>query len=380
MSDQDAFERIVAAVQEAMLDDVLWPAASALIDEAVGTVGNALVVSGGPAAEAPPHFVGIYKRGERHAEWEREWLAVYQPGNECVPRFLQLPDRHLVRLADLYTAEELQTSRAYNEGLRRIGGQQGVIARLDGPAGSTIAWATGDPVIRGGWAAAQHMLMKGLLPHIRQFVRVRQALATTSARGAALHELLDSRGLGVLYLDRGGQIIEANERAAALLRQGNGEVSGWEGLSVGVPAERARLVRLVAAALAPTSGPAVSGSMRLHRRTSPTVLVVHVTPVARPAADLGGRAVAALMLLVAPDWPAGLEPAVVAEVLGLTSSESEVAVGLTAGRTVTEIAQATGRTVGAVHWHLRQIYRKHHIHRQAELVRLVLDVTAFARR
>ncbi len=378
MSDQDAFERIVATVQEATLDDALWPAASALIDEAVGTVGNALVVSGGPAAESPPHFVGIYKRGERHAEWEREWLAVYQPGNECVPRFLQLPDRHLVRLADLYTAEELQTSRAYNEGLRRIGGQQGVIARLDGPAGSTIAWATGDPVTRGGWAAAQHALMKGLLPHIRQFVRVRQALVTATAPGAALSGLLDSQGIGVLYLDRDGQIIEANERAAALLRQGNGEASGWERLSIGVPAERARLARLVAGALAPTSGPAVSGSMRLQRLSAP--LVVHVTPVARPAADLGVRAVAALMLLVEPDWTAGLEPAVVAEVLGLTPGESEVAVGVTAGRTVTEIAQATGRTVGAVHWHLRQIYRKHHIHRQAELVRLVLAVTALARR
>ena len=40
MSDQDAFERILASLYDAMLDDAEWPATSALIDEACGTVGN----------------------------------------------------------------------------------------------------------------------------------------------------------------------------------------------------------------------------------------------------------------------------------------------------------------------------------------------------
>ena len=32
MSDQDAFERILASLYDAMLDDTRWPGASALID------------------------------------------------------------------------------------------------------------------------------------------------------------------------------------------------------------------------------------------------------------------------------------------------------------------------------------------------------------
>ena len=48
MSDQDAFERILASLYDAMLDDAEWPATSALIDEACGTVGNALLVGKGP--------------------------------------------------------------------------------------------------------------------------------------------------------------------------------------------------------------------------------------------------------------------------------------------------------------------------------------------
>ncbi len=47
MSGQDAFERTLAAIYDAMLDDARWPAASALIDEACGITGNDLLVGGG---------------------------------------------------------------------------------------------------------------------------------------------------------------------------------------------------------------------------------------------------------------------------------------------------------------------------------------------
>ena len=63
-----------------------------------------------------------------------------------------------------------------------------------------------------------------------------------------------------------------------------------------------------------------------------------------------------------------------ATVLGLTKGESRVAVSLTAGKSVRDIAEATGRTERAIHRHLQQIYRKHSISQQADLVRLVLSL------
>ncbi len=91
-----------------MLDDILGSTTSVLIDEACGTVGNALVVGEGPPDDIQTHFVGIYKRGQRYEDLEREWLEVYHPSNECVPRFRQLPDSQIVFAPDLYTAEELK--------------------------------------------------------------------------------------------------------------------------------------------------------------------------------------------------------------------------------------------------------------------------------
>ena len=377
MSDQDAFERTLAALHGAMLDDSQWPATSALIDEACGMQGNALLVRTGPQDNARVLFVGLYYRGERREDWEREYLGVYHPIDERVPRLMQLPDSRLVRIADLYTEQELQTSLAYNEGLSRGGAQEGVNVRLDGPDGSHISWVTADPVSPDGWESSQLTLLKALLPHLRQFVRVRQTLVKAEALGASVAELLDTPRVGVIHLDRDGRVVEANDRARALLRHGDG-LSDRDGvLSTRVPADRARLVRLVAGAL-PTSGAvAVSGSMLLHRVSTRPPFVVHVRPVRVRQLDFGARYVAALVLITEPGHESRIDPALVAKTLGLTPVESQMAVWLAEGQTVREIAGATGRTAGSVYWHLNRIYRKQGLSRQTDLVRRVLSVAAF---
>ena len=67
-------------------------------------------------------------------------------------------------------------------------------------------------------------------------------------------------------------------------------------------------------------------------------------------------------------------PDLVASALGLTRAESQVAVWLAEGRSVREMAEATGHTRDAVYWHLKQIYQKLPVSRQADLVRLVLSL------
>ena len=86
MSDKDAFERIMASLHDAMLDDSRWPAASALIDEACGLSGNRLMVGGGPKDDVRVRFVGGNLRGQRREDLEREYLEDYHPTDERIPR------------------------------------------------------------------------------------------------------------------------------------------------------------------------------------------------------------------------------------------------------------------------------------------------------
>ena len=376
MSNQDTFERTLASLYDAMLDDTRWPATSALIDEACGITSNCLLVGEGPPEDIRVLFVGLYYRGHRRLDLEREYLDVYHPIDEAIPRIRQLPDSHLMPIKDLYTAEELKTSRTYNEAFLRGHYQNGLDVRLDGPDASHISWALGDPVASDGWGSSEIAMVRRLMPHIRQFIRVRQALVRAEAHGTTVTALLDNTRIGVIHLDRSGRILEVNDRARSILRLGDG-LSDQDGvLGARNPDDQLLLEELVAGAL-PTAAVMVSGSMLLGRPSGLPPFVVHVKPVGVPPPDYGARHIAALVLLVEPGHYPRVDPAVVARTLGLTPMESQVAVWLAEGKSVRDMAEATGRTQGSIYWHLKQIYQRLPISRQVDLVRLVLSIAEF---
>ena len=139
-------------------------------------------------------------------------------------------------------------------------------------------------------------------------------------------------------------------------------------------ADQVRLDRVVGDALPAAGAVAVSGSMMLRRSSVVPPFVVHVKPVGLPQPDYGTRHVAALVLIVEPGRQPRINPALVATTMELTPAETQVAVWVAEGKRVRDMAEATGHTPAAIYWHLRQIYQKHSISRQADLVRLVLSL------
>ena len=111
MSERPAFDRILASLHDAMLDDAYWPTTSALIDEVCRTKGNLLTFSDGRSPDDVEIYIArFHYRGERRYALEREYFEFYYPRDERIPRLLQLPDSHLAHVTDLYTDEELKTS------------------------------------------------------------------------------------------------------------------------------------------------------------------------------------------------------------------------------------------------------------------------------
>ena len=73
MSQRDAFERVVASLQETTLDDGLWDQTSGLIDEACRSMGNQLVFRDNSAKSTGVLFARFCLRGQRHKEAEVEY-------------------------------------------------------------------------------------------------------------------------------------------------------------------------------------------------------------------------------------------------------------------------------------------------------------------
>jgi len=376
----DALDRILRSLHQAMLDDTHWPATSALIDEVCGMRGNGLVV--GPEDDETQVYFAMYlSRGERLQDLEREYFEVYHDRDEALPRLRALPDGQLVHVPDLYTEKEKKTSPAYNEMLSRLRSQNGLDVHFDEPDGLRIVWATCEPVAPGGWQSDQLELIAYLLPHIRQFVLVRQALAGADALGAGLAGLLDNDRIGAIHLDRRGCIVETNARALAILRRGEGLCDRDGTLHAWLPADHGRLQRLMGQALPAFGGEApTGGSMTIRRPSGQARLGLHVSPVGDAQADFGGPRVAALVLVVDPASRPRIDPCRVAATLGLTPAEARVSALLAEGRSVREVAAASGYQESYVRWLLKQAYKKQGVSGQVALVRLVLAAHALPRR
>ncbi|WP_419936506.1 helix-turn-helix transcriptional regulator [Candidatus Palauibacter sp.] len=375
MSLPDEFERTVTLLQDAAIGHAEGPEAPCLISEVSRARGSALAFFEGHSQMDGEFFYAKFcLRGQVRDDLAREYFQDYWPRDERVPRIPRLPHGELVETGDLYTEREKKTSRAYNESLRDMEAQDGLHMRLDGPEGSHIAWILNDSTERGGWGSDQVGVIQRLQPHVRQFVIVRQALAEAGAFGASFGDLLENTRFGLIQLDRSGRIVVANDRSWRMLREGDRLMDQRGFLRIRVPTENAELSRLLGCALPPFGTRGAAGSMMVGRSSSRGPLVLHINPVGKQHPHSQTRRVAALVLVLDPATPAPIDPALVTAALGLTPTESRLAVALAAGHTVREIALSTGRTEQTVRWHLKQIFRKQGISRQVDLVRRVLKL------
>lgn len=372
MTQLEAFERAVNSLNDAMLDDARWPETSGLIDEAFGTTGNILAFgSEMPTNKVEVYFSKSYHRGENRSDLEQEYFRFYHPIDEHLPRMRRLPDSKITPIVDLFTESELKTSPTYNEAFPRYDIQNGLNVRLDGPGASHIAWGIRDSIDPDGWSSSQIRMVAGMLPHVRQYVRVRSAVAEARALGASVIELLDNTRMGIIQLDWGGCIVEANDRALELLRQNDGLTDEGGELRASWPEDNSKLQELLVRASPRVGGPGASGSMAVRRRSWSPGLALHVKPATVREVDYRSLRVAALVLIVDPVSRAGLEPALVEAVLGLTPAEAVIAVLLAEGRTLRQIAAATSREYSTIQTHLRHIFAKLGCSRQLEVVQAV---------
>ena len=356
-----------------MLSDAQWPATSGLIDELCGVKGNHLVLGDGEALDDIDIFFAQFcYRGQRHVALEREYFEDWYAVDERLPRIRTLPDGRPTPTPSLFSEAEMKTSAVYNELMPRTGTRDCLTVRLDGPDRSCIVWTVADPVDGDGWTSDRVGAVERLLPHLRQFVRVRQALVGARALGAAAVELLENLRVGVVQLDRRGRLAAANDRVRALLRQGDGLSDDGGRLRASSLVDDARLQKLLARALSSPGG--AGGSMRVSRSLSVSRLVLHVKPMLDPEGMLDQGAAGALVLVVDPTDRTGFDPERIGEALNLTPAESRIAVLLAQGNSIDEVAAETGRRPTTVKWHLRHIYDKCGLSRRMELAELVMSL------
>ena len=370
MTNPDRTDEIVELLREAELDDSVWASASALIDESCGLRGNDLLLASlGAQGGIEVHLRWLFLHGEPDPQLEREYIEQFARIDERPAAGLREPFGKLVHTSSLLPESVRRRSVTYNEWLIPNAGENCLNVRMPVRGDLQMAWSLvgsggGDPC---DWTSEQVDRIRRLLPHVRQFVRVRCALVEARADCASTLDLLDKRRLGVLLLDRQGRILEANDQARTLLAPGKGLSIRAGRLSAEWSADRNRVEELLAAACSGRCG----GSMPIVRPSRPP-LVLYATPTNDPVPYFGNRS-AARILVADPFSASSVNPDRVCTALGLTPAQGRVAAALAEGGTAASIAAATHRTEATIRWNIRETLRRLGLSRQTDLVRVVLS-------
>ena len=159
------------------------------------------------------------------------------------------------------------------------------------------------------------------------------------------------------------------------LRRGDGLFDQGGFLHARLRPDNTRLQRVLTELLPRHGETPKSGSLAVRRPPGSPRLAVHASPVTTLQNDFGLKSVAGLVLVVDPASRPRIEPSLVAPALGLTPSQSEVAMMLAEGHSVQDIAIATGRQENTVRQLLKQAYKRLGVTSRAQLVRHVLSLS-----
>lgn len=375
------FERTVEVLLDAAFDDARWGDAFKAMDTLCDLNGGQLTaMAANPNGEVEATFGACYINGDPHQEIVADWVENYSAYSENVPRIGKLPTWRLTHNEELFTAAEKRTSRMYNEFQPKYDCQNQVAVVVDRPSDlrrrdDYLMWTMANG--ESGWDADKLDRIHSLLPHIRQAVRVRQELVVAEAHAhASVASLFERTSLGVVGLDRRGGISFANESAQQMLRDRSGVYEWQRALRARMPRDDGELRRLTAAAL-PGAASVAKGDCMSIRRNAGLPLIVHIHPVVPERADFGADRLAVLVLIRNPDANR-FDQVLVGDVLGLTPAESRVVVLLAMGRSVRDIARELRRSEHTVRWTLKNVLSKTNCSRQADLVRLVVQLPSAA--
>jgi DNA-binding CsgD family transcriptional regulator len=284
-----------------------------------------------------------------------------------VPSSALLPDREYARTI------------LYNEGIRPLGVFHGLLASPLSTAQRFVHLSTGRRLNHPDFDAEDIAVMRTMLPHLVTALRVAQRLATADLRAAGAGTALDRLDTGVILADAAARILFANRTAEAILAANDGLGTDREGVcACGHGATRVlrRLIASCADIRISNGGP--GGSIELPRGKARKPLHVVVAPFRAEAAQidtvwLGATRPVAILTITDPEREQRVRKEYLRHRFGLTPAEADVAMEIVKGDGRDASAARLGIAATTVRAHLSHIFEKTGVHRQAELVRLLMQ-------
>jgi DNA-binding CsgD family transcriptional regulator len=272
----------------------------------------------------------------------------------------------------LITDSEMVKTEFYNDFLRpqnSFYGFGGALLREDSVSSFITALRSKKA---GPYRAPELLLLAQLMPHLRSALRLRQRIAGLEQQVSQLSSALDHLAQGMIIASQKAQVIFMNRRAETIIREKDGLWLAPDGLCASRAVETGQLRESIARVATVQNHP---GSILSLDRAGKGPLKLLIAPLL-PSLGHFVRKPAALIWIAFPEPVAVTSPALLERLFQFTRAEARLAAALLEGKSLQEFSAEAGVTLHTAKTHLKNLFTKTGVSRQAGLVRLVLNVVS----
>lgn len=215
-----------------------------------------------------------------------------------------------------------------------------------------------------------------LLPHLRRSLRVHNMLGRSESLGNLYAEAVNRLSVATLVLDESGSVLQLNDVARELLGNADGLKLVGSRLEASYPSDNRELHKLIRDAVGAKEAPQpreAREALSIARPSGEVSLGVVVEPIAG-AEWAEGRGQPAVMVYIRDAvGKSQVDNRVARELFNFTPAETALSLQLANGLSLEEAAEELGIMRNTARAHLRAIFSKTGVRRQAELVRVMLN-------
>lgn len=215
-----------------------------------------------------------------------------------------------------------------------------------------------------------------LLPHLRRTLHVHSLLGRSASLGSLYAEAVNRLSVASLVLDETGCVLQLNDVARALLGHADGLKLVGSRLEASYPSDNRELHKLIRDAVL-SRGAAQPREARealsVARPSGEVSLGVVVEPIVGTEWAEGRGQPAVMVYIRDAVGKSQVDNRVARELFNFTPAETALSLQLANGLSLEEAAEELGIMRNTARAHLRAIFSKTGVRRQAELVRVMLN-------
>ena len=350
-------ESLINDIYEAAVLPENWQGVLDRLAEIADAEGT-LLFAAGPGV---PRYLSSEAIRGTIVEWtQSKWFLDNPRGQRLVP----IDEPRFLTDFDGLTIEEIEASDFYTELLRPRGLGWCVGTSIRSPSGDTLVFSIEKAHTKGPVPREVAESLDEFRPHLARAALLSGRLGLERAKTAVA--TLELIGLPAAALTRTGRVVSANA----------GFVDGTLGVDVGA-GDIVQFANEAAQALVMEAISNVSKSQVAFGRSIPVggtkrtpPFVVHVVPLRGAGLDLFTGALSIVFITpVVPNTSPG--PELLQALFDLTPAEARIASQMTEGRSIEQIAASTTLSLNTIRTHLKSVFLKTGVQRQAELVSLL---------